>query len=80
MVKIQKNARPTVERSACRHLLIFPGRFQPSIVSASGLNCRVRDGNGCTPTAIGTDSPIPDAFSDVQVSSLNRVSYTLKTE
>ena len=39
----------------CWHLLIFPGRFQPSIVSASELNCRVRDGNGCTPTAIGTD-------------------------
>ena len=40
----------------CRHLPIFPGRFQPSILGASGLNCRVRDGNGCTPTAIGTDS------------------------
>ena len=39
----------------CRRLLIFPGRFQPSIVSASELNCRVRDGNGCTLTAIGTD-------------------------
>ena len=39
----------------CWHLLIFPGRFQPSIFSASELNCRVRDGNGCTLTAIGTD-------------------------
>ncbi len=39
----------------CRRLLIFPGRFQPSIFSASELNCRVRDGNGCTLTAIGTD-------------------------
>ncbi len=39
----------------CRHLLIFPGRFQPSIFSASELNCRVRDGNGCTLTAIDTD-------------------------
>ena len=38
-----------------RRLPIFPGRFQPSIVGASGLNCRVRDGNGCTPTAIDTD-------------------------
>ena len=38
-----------------RRLPIFPGRFQPSILGASGLNCRVRDGNGCTPTAIGTD-------------------------
>ncbi len=39
----------------CWHLLIFPGRFQPSIFSASELNCRVRDGNGCTLTAIGTN-------------------------
>ena len=44
------------DAALCRRLLIFPGRFQPSIFSASGLNCRVRDGNGCTPTAIGTDS------------------------
>ena len=39
----------------CRRLPIFPGRFQPSIFGASELNCRVRDGNGCTLTAIGTD-------------------------
>ena len=39
----------------CRRLLIFPGRFRPSIFSASELNCRVRYGNGCTLTAIGTD-------------------------
>ena len=52
-----------------RRLPIFPGRFQPSILGASGLNCRVRDGNGCTPTAIDTDY-IP----------LLRVSYTLRTE
>ncbi len=42
--------------SMCRRLLIFPGRFQPSIFSASELNCRVRYGNGCTLTAISTDS------------------------
>ena len=41
--------------SMCRRLLIFPGRFQPSIFSASELNCRVRYGNGCTLTAIDTD-------------------------
>ena len=34
----------------------LPGRFQPSIVSTGELNCRVRDGNGCTLTAVGTDS------------------------
>ena len=39
----------------CWHLLIFPGRRQPSIVSASELNFRVRDGNGCTLTAIDTN-------------------------
>ena len=36
-------------------LPIFPGRFQPSIVGASELNCRVRYGNGCTLTAIDTN-------------------------
>ncbi len=39
----------------CWRLPIFPGRYQPSIVSASELNCRVRDGNGCTLTAINTN-------------------------
>ena len=37
-------------------LPIFPGRRQPSIFGASELNCRVRDGNGWTLTAISTDS------------------------
>ena len=41
----------------CWRLPIFPGRFQPSIVGADELNCRVRDGNGWTLTAIGTNSP-----------------------
>ena len=31
------------------------GRFQPSIVSTSELNCRVRDGNGWTLIAKDTD-------------------------
>ena len=39
----------------CRHRLIFPGRFQPSIVSTDELNCRVRDGNGWTLIAKDTD-------------------------
>ena len=39
----------------CWRLPIVPGRFQPSIVGTSGLNCRVRDGNGCTPTVINTN-------------------------
>ena len=36
-------------------LPIFPGRLQPSIVGAGELNCRVRDGNGWTLTAINTN-------------------------
>ena len=39
----------------CWHQLIFPGRLQPSIFSTSELNCRVRDGNGCTLTVINTN-------------------------
>lgn len=71
--KLREEKRKPPEESGgkrkSRRLPIFPGRFQPSILGASGLNCRVRDGNGCTPTAIGTDY-IP----------LLRVSYTLRTE
>ncbi len=36
-------------------LPIFPGRYQPSIVGAGELNCRVRNGNGWTLTAINTN-------------------------
>ena len=36
-------------------LPIFPGRLQPSIFGAGELNCRVRDGNGWTLTAINTN-------------------------
>ena len=39
----------------CWRLPIVPGRFQPSIVSTSELNYRVRDGNGCTLTVINTN-------------------------
>ena len=39
----------------CWRLPILPGRFQPSIVGTSELNCRVRDGNGCTLTVISTN-------------------------
>ena len=42
----------------CRHRLIFPGRFQPSIVSTDELNCRVRDGNGWTLIAKDTDCAV----------------------
>ena len=39
-------------------LPIFPGRLQPSIVGASELNFRVRDGNGWTLAAISTNYSI----------------------
>ena len=61
----EKNARPNGQAfSLCWHLPIVPGRFQPSIVGTSGLNCRVRDGNGCTPTVIDTNY-ISTAFPPV---------------
>ena len=40
----------------CWRLPILPGRFQPSIVGTSELNCCVRDGNRCTLTVISTNS------------------------
>ena len=39
----------------CWRLPILPGRFQPSIVGTSELNCCVRDGNRCTLTVINTN-------------------------
>lgn len=52
----RKTLRTSCRRSfQCWHLSIVPGRFQPSIVDTSELNCRVRDGNGCTLTVIDTN-------------------------
>ena len=52
-----KKRRLTHKRESllCWHLLIFPGSFPPSIVSASELNFRVRYGNGWTLAAINTN-------------------------
>jgi hypothetical protein len=33
----------------------LPHRYQCSTIGACGLNCRVRDGAGCTPTALTTN-------------------------
>ena len=65
----------------CWHLPIVPGRFQPSIVGTSELNCRVRDGNGCTLTVISTNY-VAKAYSTLagvpqEPSELNKV--TLKS-
>src|SRR5450830_1302978 len=32
----------------------LPGTDVPSTIGSGGLNCRVRDGNGCTPSDIDT--------------------------
>ena len=53
--KKRKTAVYTAVLLLCRHRLIFPGRFQPSIVSTDELNYRVRDGNGWTLIAKDTD-------------------------
>ena len=53
--KNEKTAVITAVLLLCRHRLIFPGRFQPSIVSTDELNYRVRDGNGWTLIAKNTD-------------------------
>src|SRR3954454_637436 len=45
--------RGPVERNRRRPTL--PGDLSPSTIGAGGLNCRVRDGNGCDPTAIATE-------------------------
>ena len=38
-----------------RQLPTFPGRYQPSIISVTELNYRVRDGYGCVLCAIATE-------------------------
>ena len=55
-------------------LPIFPGRRQPSIFGASELNCRVRDGNGWTLTAISTDFVAVDFVS--LASAFGKSSFT----
>ena len=42
-----------------RHRAIFPGLDDPSIVTAARLNCCVRNGNRCFPSAMGTDTSPP---------------------
>ena len=44
-----------IQRFRCWQKPIVPGRHQPSIVGASELNFRVRDGNGWTLAAINTN-------------------------
>ena len=50
----EKTGQPKLT-GLCRRRPIFPGRFQPSIVSTDELNYRVRDGNGWDLNVIDTD-------------------------
>ena len=64
-------------------LPIFPGRRQPSIFGAGELNCRVRDGNGWTLTAISTDSSMQAPYRSlppsVKAHSLRCISSPSRT-
>ena len=50
--KALQNAGPSSEKSRRRPTL--PGGLPPSTIGAGGLNCRVRNGNGCFPAAMAT--------------------------
>ncbi len=41
----------------------LPGGLPPSTIGAGGLNCRVRNGNGCVPAAMATGSSVSLGFS-----------------
>ncbi len=42
------------EKAKTRQRPTLPPRLQGSTIGAGGLNCRVRNGNGCCPSAIAT--------------------------
>lgn len=45
------------EKTKTWHRPTLPVRYQTSTIGASGLNCRVREGTGCTPAAPDTKKP-----------------------
>ena len=61
-----------------RQLLTFPGRHQPSIISVTELNYRVRNGYGCDLCAIATGF-IPLFCVLLAHSKLNNTSLFQKT-
>ena len=70
--KVKK--RPVkLDKSFClpRQLPTFPGRYQPSIISVTELNYRVRDGYGCDLCAIATEllNTIPVIFQMLNLNS-----------
>ena len=72
-----KNGRTRPAHSAGRvHAKIrrrptLPGRLRPSTIGAGGLNCRVRDGNGCDPTAMTTGNMSTEASLENSTASTN---------
>ncbi len=51
---LRRHRSPPVKEIRRRPTL--PGRLRPSTIGAGGLNFRVRDGNGCDPSAIATET------------------------
>ena len=46
--------RGALSREKIRRRPTLPGGLPPSTIGAGGLNCRVRNGNGCDPAAMAT--------------------------
>ena len=50
----------------------LPGGLPPSTIGAGGLNCRVRNGNGCVPAAMATGSSVSlGVVSEHSIASTN---------
>ena len=73
-VRIRRYVAPITEKEARRcatrlslekiwHRPTFEGPCGPTIIGAGGLNCRVRDGNGWDPAAMGARNLIPTAMA-----------------
>ena len=60
-----------------RHRAIFPGLDDPSIVTATRLNCCVRHGNRCLPRAMGTDQA-PGTYSGGHIDANSVVNFEIK--
>jgi hypothetical protein len=55
----QRSLYSALNANLLRRRPTLPHRCQCSTIGAGGLNCRVRDGNGCNPSANVTGKPLP---------------------
>ena len=59
---------PPAERGHCleksRRRPTLPGGYPPSTIGADGLNCRVRNGNGCLSAAMATGNRALSGLED----------------